>query len=188
MAEEPGSVDSLASPTDTLFILLPPRGCSKTSYQPNEEDDNPTPKASNTTLYGKDSDKTAHEKTKRASNGTAGKKFGLMDVCDFTPARKSVIPLLKASDTFRTASTNIDAAESAIESSAVGQMAALIRDIRLSMDAMESRMTKLEYDVEQRIMSNHNRRLDYQNRVEKSAKKAQCVFSSLLSGLFPSFG
>jgi hypothetical protein len=53
---------------------------------------------------------------------------------------------------------------------------------------MESRMTKLEYDVEQRIMSNHNRRLDYQNRVEKSAKKAQCVFSSLLSGLFPSFG
>ncbi|KAG7367902.1 hypothetical protein IV203_030645 [Nitzschia inconspicua] len=109
-------------------------------------------------------------------------------ICAFQPARRSVVPLLKATVQLHAGAVMIDAVQTEIEKDAVAKVMVLIDNINNTADRMEARFAKVENEIEKNIMTNYKRRMNYQKRVEASAKRAQSVFSGLLSGLFHSLG
>ncbi|KAG7347279.1 hypothetical protein IV203_015984 [Nitzschia inconspicua] len=109
-------------------------------------------------------------------------------ICAFQPARRSVVPLLKATVQLRAGAVMIDAVQTEIEKDAVAKVMALIDNINNTADRMEARFSNVENEIEKSIMTNYKRRMNYQKRVEASAKRAQSVFSGLLSGLLHSLG
>jgi hypothetical protein len=104
-------------------------------------------------------------------------------LCDFEPAQKTVLPLLNVKGESAAAITKFDLIQSNTERRITKKMEGLIQKIQDVMESLEAHYADFEGGVERIMLNNHQRRLDNQKRVEKSAQKAQSLFLGLLNGL-----
>lgn len=156
------------------------------SYEDKTKEDSPTAKNKGP---GKDNSKHSIENNTEDDVDAGDPDAVVIDwtsICEFQPAQKSVVPMLKATVNLHFASETIEMAQSAAEKKILDQITALVEHVDCTMTKMEDRVSKTEDEIERVIMSNHKRRVKYQKRVQLSANRAQSVFSGLLSGMFQS--